>query len=165
VRIFLNNDTIHQNISVVSTKQISVNDFQISLRLNEEQEIYQYFIRKLNNQYFFSKDSITWKKTTEFVAFENVFIQNQLLDIHMGFMAKNSNENSGNSLISKMPGKVIKILKAAGQQVVKGEGLLIIEAMKMENEIKASVDGKIKTIHVIEGQNIDSGLLLISIEE
>lgn len=56
-----------------------------------------------------------------------------------------------------MPGKVTKIVAAAGQKVKKGEVILILEAMKMQNEIGAPVDGTVKSINVNAGQSVKPG--------
>ena len=63
-----------------------------------------------------------------------------------------------------MPGKVIKISVIENEEVRKNQTLAIVEAMKMENEIKASVDGTIKEIHVSAGDLVDSEMPLIELE-
>ena len=63
-----------------------------------------------------------------------------------------------------MPGRIVRILIAEGQEVRKGGGLLILEAMKMENEIPAPCDGRVVKLHVEEGQTVENGALLIVIE-
>ena len=63
-----------------------------------------------------------------------------------------------------MPGKVIKVHVAEMDIVRKNQTLAIVEAMKMENEIKASVDGSIKKIHVSAGDLVDSEKPLIELE-
>ncbi len=63
-----------------------------------------------------------------------------------------------------MPGKVIKVIVAENDQVRKNQTLAIVEAMKMENEIKASVDGTIKAIHVSAGDLVDSEKPLLELE-
>ena len=65
---------------------------------------------------------------------------------------------------SGMPGKVVEIRVQAGSSIKEGDLLLVIEAMKMENEIRASSSGKINKIHVKEGQNVETGTRLLSIE-
>ena len=63
-----------------------------------------------------------------------------------------------------MPGKVLRVLVREGEQVKTGQGLIILEAMKMENEIPAPKDGVIKKIHVKEGDTVDTGQRLVQIE-
>lgn len=63
-----------------------------------------------------------------------------------------------------MPGLVLSISVAEGQEVKEGDPLLILEAMKMENVIKAVADGEVKSIEVKEGSAVDKGQLLIAID-
>ncbi|MGG6797709.1 UNVERIFIED_CONTAM: acetyl-CoA carboxylase biotin carboxyl carrier protein subunit [Streptococcus canis] len=64
---------------------------------------------------------------------------------------------------SPMPGTILKVLVAVGDQVAKNQPLLILEAMKMENEIVASSAGTISAIHVSPGQVVNPGDGLITI--
>jgi biotin carboxyl carrier protein len=68
------------------------------------------------------------------------------------------------SMGSPMPGKVLKILKKEGDTVVEGEGIVVVEAMKMENELKTPKAGKVKEVRVKEGANVDAGAVLVLIE-
>lgn len=63
-----------------------------------------------------------------------------------------------------MPGKVVRILLAAGAEVEKGDGVLVVEAMKMQNELKSPKAGKIKDIKVQEGETVAAGDILAIIE-
>lgn len=63
-----------------------------------------------------------------------------------------------------MPGKVVEVLVAIGDEISKEQGLLIVEAMKMQNEIRASASGKVKEIRVSPGQTVESGELLVVLE-
>jgi len=67
-------------------------------------------------------------------------------------------------LHAPMPGLVTKILKKPGDSVARGESLIIVEAMKMENELKSLIDGTIKEIKVKAGQSIDKNALLVLFE-
>lgn len=62
-----------------------------------------------------------------------------------------------------MPGKVVKLLRAAGELVKSGEGVLLFEAMKMQNEIRASSDGVISSMDVEEGQAVETHQKLFSV--
>ncbi|MGE2970886.1 acetyl-CoA carboxylase biotin carboxyl carrier protein subunit [Streptococcus pyogenes] len=64
---------------------------------------------------------------------------------------------------SPMPGTILKVLVAVGDQVTENQPLLILEAMKMENEIVASSAGTITAIHVGQGQVVNPGDGLITI--
>jgi biotin carboxyl carrier protein len=63
-----------------------------------------------------------------------------------------------------MPGKIVRVVAAPAQAVKAGECLLVMEAMKMENEIRSPRDGVVKDVLVKEGQAVESGALLILVE-
>ncbi|HTY19236.1 MAG TPA: biotin/lipoyl-containing protein [Myxococcota bacterium] len=65
---------------------------------------------------------------------------------------------------AEMPGKVVKINVAVGSEVREGQGVVILEAMKMENEIPAPVDGVLREVAVTEGQTVEGGQLLFVVE-
>jgi biotin carboxyl carrier protein len=71
---------------------------------------------------------------------------------------------SEGSVTAIMPGKIIRLLAAEGDQVVEGDVVCILEAMKMENELKAPRAGKITAIHVRAGQDVEMGVVLAEIE-
>jgi len=66
---------------------------------------------------------------------------------------------------SPMPGKVTKIAVVEGEEVRKNQTLVIVEAMKMENEIKSAFDGVVTKIHVAVGDLVDSERPLIEVEK
>jgi biotin carboxyl carrier protein len=68
------------------------------------------------------------------------------------------------SISSPMPGKVIKIGVKVGDQVFQGKTLAIVEAMKMENHINAPSDGVVKSVFIKEGDMVDGGMILMSLE-
>ncbi|MBI2964132.1 MAG: acetyl-CoA carboxylase biotin carboxyl carrier protein subunit [Deltaproteobacteria bacterium] len=65
---------------------------------------------------------------------------------------------------ASMPGKVIAVLVGAGDRVNAKQGLLVIEAMKMENEIKSQGAGEVKEVRVQPGQAVESGEVLVVLE-
>jgi len=69
-----------------------------------------------------------------------------------------------NELKAPMPGLVVEVVAKPGQQVEKGDTLLILEAMKMENVIKAVAPSTVKAAHVEHGQTVEKNQLLMSFE-
>jgi len=63
-----------------------------------------------------------------------------------------------------MPGKVVRVLVQAGAEVKTGDGVIIVEAMKMQNEMKSPKDGVIKEIRFAEGSTVNAGDILAVIE-
>jgi glutaconyl-CoA/methylmalonyl-CoA decarboxylase subunit gamma len=66
-------------------------------------------------------------------------------------------------ILAPMPGRVVKILVSAGEEVRQGQGVAVIEAMKMENELRAKGAGTVSHVHVKPGDTIESGAKLISL--
>ena len=69
----------------------------------------------------------------------------------------------GQSINAPMPGTILKVNVANGQAVKKGDVLMILEAMKMENEIMAPCDGTVAGVAVAQGASVDSGAVLCTI--
>ncbi|MBO4854523.1 MAG: biotin/lipoyl-binding protein [Oscillospiraceae bacterium] len=72
--------------------------------------------------------------------------------------------NGAEAITSPMPGNILAVNVAAGDAVKKGQVLMILEAMKMENEIMCPRDGKIVSVAVAKGTTVESGTVLCSIE-
>jgi biotin carboxyl carrier protein len=65
---------------------------------------------------------------------------------------------------SPMPGRVVKVLVQPGDEVAAGQALMVIEAMKMENELKAKAPGRVRTVHVKMGEAVDGNVKLVTFE-
>ncbi len=63
-----------------------------------------------------------------------------------------------------MPGKIVRVLVKIGDAVTARQGLVVVEAMKMENELRAGRDGTIAELHAQEGQSVEAGALLVVIQ-
>lgn len=67
-------------------------------------------------------------------------------------------------ILAPMPGKVIRLLAKAGDEVEAGQGLIVVEAMKMQNEIRSPKKGKVERLLVQEGQTVETGEILAWVE-
>jgi len=67
-------------------------------------------------------------------------------------------------LVAPMPGKIVRVLAPAGTAVTAGQGVLVIEAMKMQNELKSPKEGTVKQIVVAEGASVAAGETLAIVE-
>jgi biotin carboxyl carrier protein len=63
-----------------------------------------------------------------------------------------------------MPGKIIAVLISEGDSVERGQGLVIVEAMKMENEVRSPIAGVVKEIKVKPGDAVEGGAVLVIVE-
>lgn len=68
------------------------------------------------------------------------------------------------SIVSPMPGKVVRILAAVGDEVAAGQGIVVVEAMKMQNELKSPRDGRVSEIRVSENDGVGAGTVLAVVE-
>jgi biotin carboxyl carrier protein len=66
-------------------------------------------------------------------------------------------------LLAPMPGKVVRVLVKPGDQVVARQGVVVVEAMKMENELRAGRSGLVREVLVVEGASVDAGASLVVI--
>jgi biotin carboxyl carrier protein len=65
-------------------------------------------------------------------------------------------------LVAPMPGRVAKVLVSVGEEVAAGQGIVVVEAMKMENELRAKGAGKVAEIHAKAGETIEAGAKLVT---
>jgi biotin carboxyl carrier protein len=78
--------------------------------------------------------------------------------------AKKGTTTGGDKLVrSPMPGRVVKVLMAPGDEVQAGQGLLVLEAMKMENEVRARAAGKVAAVHVTAGVAVEGNAKLVTL--
>jgi biotin carboxyl carrier protein len=63
-----------------------------------------------------------------------------------------------------MPGRVVRLLVEVGDEVVEGQGVVVIEAMKMQNELKASKAGRVAKVSVAVGDTVGAGDVLVVVE-
>lgn len=124
-----------------------------------------YFVKSIAGKNFISKDKIKWGKLPKLTSKSPLVNVTETLNVYQGFKPSGLSQASAGELISQMPGKIVKVMTTEGAVVNAGDTLIILEAMKMENEIKAGINGVIKAVHVEEGQVLDSGHLMLEIEE
>lgn len=77
---------------------------------------------------------------------------------------KRSTDVVSKNIKAPMPGKVLEVLAKVGDKIMKGDNVLILEAMKMENVIKAEMDCIIKKIHINKLENVEKNQILIELD-
>lgn len=123
------------------------------------------YLKTLAGKNYYSFDQVAWKKLPALGVNEVLVSNSEMYKVFRGYKPSGLNAGGAGALITQMPGKIVKIMKNVGDKVTKGETVLILEAMKMENEIKSGADGVIKVINVKEGQALEAGFLMVEIEE
>jgi biotin carboxyl carrier protein len=159
--------------------QVSVTEskthWRVGTREDDKDWVY-YDIRK--EDYRFLDDTVSFlfrdtsylvdviAKGTEYTvytrgAYKTFKVYNEEALLHESLKA-GGGMGAGDNLSSGMPGKIVKIFVKPGDVVKQGDPLLIMEAMKMENEMRAAADVTVKEILVKEGENVESGAVLIT---
>jgi biotin carboxyl carrier protein len=95
----------------------------------------------------------------------NVRVEDERVHRLRQLAAQEAPSHEKGMIAAPMPGLVVKILIEPGQPVRKGQGILIVEAMKMENEIRAPISGVVKEIKVQLRQAVEKGEILAVIED
>lgn len=84
---------------------------------------------------------------------------------HIRSLTANMDKPRGADVLrAPMPGMVVRINAKPGEQVAAGAGLVVLEAMKMENELKAAVAGTVKAVRVNSGEAVEKGQVLVEFE-
>jgi acetyl/propionyl-CoA carboxylase alpha subunit len=148
------------------------NNGQLTVNINGETE--KYSIRDISNNI-----------TSFFInnKYQNVYTADDEKHIYVGFDGDNyvfdkifdeeksfdggdtTNSENRQEVLPPMPGSIVKILVEKNQDVSEGDTLIIVEAMKMETSLYASLNGKVTQINVEAGQQVDSDTVLVVIEK
>jgi biotin carboxyl carrier protein len=158
---FINQDMKEFYIDVNQLKKTSDAD---QLEFLVDKKPHTAYIKRLAGKNYISFDKISWSKLPNLGINEILVSHSEVFKVYRGFKPSGLFAGGAGAMVTQMPGKVVKINVKVGDKVVKGQTILILEAMKMENEIKAGVDGEIKSINVKDGQALDAGTLMVEIE-
>lgn len=161
---------------------ITVNNKKSPVKISENEIIFadgikhSYEIIKLNNHFYaFKLDNKVSKLTAENFNSDSikvhlddkqfeVTVRTSLQEKAVRLLEKTSAERHHHKEIkAPMPGLILKVRKEAGEKVEKGDSVMILEAMKMENDLKSPVSGTIEKIFVKEGAAVEKGMILFSI--
>jgi biotin carboxyl carrier protein len=133
--------------------------------LSEEEQKKKIYVRKLAGMFFTSYNLKTWKKMADPHSSKVMNYMDKTYDVFRGYKPSGLSSGGAGELLTQMPGKVVRVKVTPEQTVSKGDTLIILEAMKMENEIKSAIDGVVKAVHVKEGDALEQGVLMMEIEE
>ena len=128
---------------------------------------YNYQVTHQTEHYIFIKlNGLNWK----IPRYRNEAGQIQLVttgrDISIGSkqMVRVESEDEAASMVSPMPGKILKVLVTVGQSVTAGDSLVVMEAMKMEHTIKSNYAGTVAEIFYQEGEMVQGGVELVVVD-
>jgi biotin carboxyl carrier protein len=155
-----------KQIKILDDDFVEVDNVKFSYALTELD--HSKFILKINNKIY---ETSLWNKSNGEMSFQ---INNSTIDLSIRttlqekayqlLSASQSDTEKITTIKSPMPGLVLKILKNVGDEVQKSDTVMILEAMKMENEIKSSIDGIITEVNVSEGKPVEKYISLFSVK-
>lgn len=131
---------------------------------NDEGKKLKAVIKKIGQDYFYSQDNLKWKRLRNLDKSDHFIFNSQNYKVYKGYKPSSLFQDTSGGMMTQIPGKIIKLNCRVGDDVLPGQTLLILEAMKMENEIKAQVSGKVLSINVSEGQSVEAGTMLIELD-
>lgn len=167
MRTYLINDNEEVIVDLTRTKVHEYNlvEFDFSTLKDGERSLHEtMWLKKICGQYFISRDQRIWKKIPRQDLPSRVVNVDRVYSLFRGYKPSGLGGADAGEFLTKMPGKIVKINVEVGQEVKKGDTLLILEAMKMENEIKTGIDGTVKAIHVKEGDALEENVLMLEVE-
>lgn len=162
--------------------EITVNELREGWKISlkpEEGDWIHYEFSKTDYQYMDDTISFLFKNTSYLLdvtnqgvdytvyargAFRTVKLYNEEKILHESLKGVGA-LSSGDTMNSEMPGKIVKVFVKDGDEVKAGQPLLIMEAMKMENEMRVGHDVKIKQVLVKQGENVEANTTLITFEK
>lgn len=163
-KITVGNKTSEININ---GNGVEVDGQSVHLDLSQLSE-YRYHLLYNNKSYLLEVVSRDSRSGNFIIKVNNKEVNVMLkttLDELLAKMGLNNNHNAvSKDIDAPMPGLILDIAVNQGSEVKKGEKLMVLEAMKMENIIKSPGDGKVKAVLVKKGDSVDSGQKLLHFE-
>jgi biotin carboxyl carrier protein len=155
-----------KKVKIVDVNIVEIDNVQMNYAITELNP--SKYILKINNKIY---ETSLWKRSD---SEDSILISNFNIELNIRttlqekayklLSASQSNTEQITTIKSPMPGLVLKILKNVGDNIIKGETVMILEAMKMENEIKSNIEGTIKEIYVSEGKPVEKYISLFSLK-
>lgn len=148
--------------------------FSENLKINHKKQDLQIFDDENGFTYILFKNKkyhaeIVEKSQNKYIVLINGVTYNFTIETPISYkrkkyLDKQKAKNKFESLQAPMPGKIVDVLVEPGAEVKTGEAVLILEAMKMQNEITATSDGKVVKVHVKPNDTVNKDDILIEIE-
>ncbi|MBN2610536.1 MAG: biotin/lipoyl-binding protein [Bacteroidales bacterium] len=147
-------------------EEVTVNGKKTDIKIFESEEGFTYIVYK-NKKYLVE---ITDKNQNKYTVMINgvsysFTVESPISYLRKKYLAKHQTKNKVEMVIAPMPGKIIDLLVEENAEIKVGEPVLILEAMKMQNEISSHVGGKVKKIHVKQNDSVAKDDVLIEIEQ
>ncbi len=148
----------------VTEKKISINNHQFFAKILGQQEDGFWFMVNEHEEYAKIFRLNSSKLIIIYEGFQLLWQRMDVLDEDANYDLSISDSQEKDKIYSPIPGTVIKLIKKNGEHVKQGESVLIVEAMKMENELKAAQSGMVRELSVNEGDKVQAGQIVARIE-
>ncbi|MFA3781879.1 acetyl-CoA carboxylase biotin carboxyl carrier protein subunit [Melioribacteraceae bacterium 4301-Me] len=157
------------------SKKITV-DFINANQIKVNGKIYEVRLKKINDYfYLLTLDNITYEIACDRLEsgkfgllikgnYYEIDVKTKLEEMANDILKKKDLTNKHNIIKAPMPGLILKVNKHKGDEVKIGEPLFLLEAMKMENEIRSPVSGVVKELKVKEGQSVSKDEIIMTFE-
>lgn len=150
--------------------ELQKNEFGFSPLIDEN--LKEFSIRDINGKSFLIESAkghfIAYGAEDEKHIFVNIegknYIFDKITEEGSSFDMEESSTGNTDRMKAPMPGSVVKVLVEPGQKVSEGDGIIIIEAMKMETTLYTQIDGIVKEINATQGEQVNTDKVLVLIE-
>jgi biotin carboxyl carrier protein len=164
----MQNELYHACIDHVQTEIITSDKLENTHLTKMGDQPGEYMLRYNGINYPVTIDQFDTEKKECIIYVEGLQYQVLLknpLDLLIQKMGLNSRRESSNqNIAAPMPGLVLELMVSEGDLVKKGDVLIVLEAMKMENVILAPKDGIVKIVHIKKSKTVEKGTLLLELE-
>ncbi len=161
---FVDSNGKEKSVKFTGPGTVLIGDREYSYHLEEINEYY--YILRINNRVF-RVNRVSGEKNSHLLLIDGRYVETAVrtnLEQKARQVLSNVKQKNHHSLIrSPMPGMVLSLKKNAGDEVAQGESIMILEAMKMENDIKSPFSGTIREIYVSERSAVEKGAKLFLI--
>ncbi|MBU0475583.1 MAG: acetyl-CoA carboxylase biotin carboxyl carrier protein subunit [Bacteroidetes bacterium] len=152
------------NLKILNNNKVELNGVILYVELSQLSK-YSYLLKVNNRVYQVTSDKNNHENYSFTIAgySYNVTVRTNLEEKANEYLKNKAKESNSEIIKSPMPGLIVKILKKVGDKVQMGEPIFLLEAMKMENEIRASASGIVKSISAKENSSVEKGEALLEI--
>jgi biotin carboxyl carrier protein len=161
VSLWLNNKEFRLNLQEKGERDLEVSfsrkTYHVSAEFLSTDEILLTIDGKIHNVFIESNAN----SHSVFVNGKSYIVEKKSASQILGIKSRKQEKRN---IETSMPGRIVRVLLKEGEEVGEGEAVLILEAMKMQNEIKSPVAGRITRIIPREGESVEAGSLLFSVE-
>jgi biotin carboxyl carrier protein len=154
-----------KNVRVINEGSIQIDGHTLGVELSKVND-YSYLLRIGNRVYDITTQKMNAEKYRFFLngrSYETT-VRTSLQEKAVELLGQKAKLSHHDEICAPMPGLILKLYKSVDDQVEIGEPVIILEAMKMENEIRSPSSGIIKEINVQVGDSVEKGVSLIKIE-